>query len=189
MLLFLKKKKKRQIIWQVLGDRKKLEWRRYVEMLCTIMYLYRSLFFFNSAWFDEISENLDHRKLTCKQTEVHRELRSSIRAEENDLWQKTEWFRLVYLVERKLRAKCRTFQIHLFYPSSIAEDIIPDVNVSLFCGSAQSWLSISRMLVSKDIDEYLVLHVQQRTKENVTDYAKISGTIQKNFLTLQVKNW
>lgn len=54
-------------------------------MLCTIMYLYRSLFFFNSAWFDEISENLDHRKLTCKQTEVHRELRSSIRAEENDL--------------------------------------------------------------------------------------------------------
>lgn len=40
----------------------------------------------------------------------------------------------------------------------------------------------------KDIDEYLVLHVQQRTKENVTDYAKISGTIQTNFLTLQVKN-
>lgn len=31
-------------------------------MLCTFVYLYRFLFFLNSVWFDEASENLDHRK-------------------------------------------------------------------------------------------------------------------------------
>lgn len=31
-------------------------------MLCTFVYLYRFLFFLNSAWFAETSENPDHRK-------------------------------------------------------------------------------------------------------------------------------
>lgn len=53
-------------------------------MLCTFVYLYRFLFFLNSAWFAETSENPDHRK-SDMQTEVHRELRTLIRAEENDL--------------------------------------------------------------------------------------------------------
>lgn len=130
MLFFLKKKKKRQIIWHALVD--KIITSRMKEVhrgvcLC----IYPDFFFLIQLGTVRPLRILSTGSLTDadKQAEVHREVTSLIRAEENDPWGKTEWVRLVYLEEGKLRAKCWAFQIYIFYQGIISETFLPNVHV------------------------------------------------------------